>query len=272
MIAGNVKAAMRDVGAVSADLWQVAPDKLRVIDGFNVRVKNAGYTARVRLIADSIKQNGYYKDKPLSGYVAREEAGDIIYITGGHRRHEAVLLAISEGVEIPSVPVIVSPKGTSLEDLTVALTTGNDGEPLSTYEQAIVCKRLAGFGWESKDIAKRLCYVSPQYVDGLLSLAAAPLPIRQMVAENVVSATTAIAAIAKHGDKAHQELLNALVKAAGVRVTPKHMPGHDRKVALRKSAEPMHAALRRIHDDPGFVMLSGELQAAIGELLKGIPS
>jgi hypothetical protein len=269
---GNVKAAMRDVGAVSADLWQVAPDKLRVLDGFNVRVINDAYKARVRWIADSIKANGYYKNMPLAGYVAREGDADVIYITGGHRRHAAVLLAISEGVEIPTVPVVVSPRGTSIEDLTVELATGNDGEPLSAYEQAIVCKRLASFGWESKAIAQRLCYASAQYVDGLLSLAAAPLPVRKMVEENVVSATTAIAAIAKYGDQAHQQLLNALVKAAGGRVSPKHMPGHERKVALRKVAEPMHNALQRIHNDPGFVMLSGELQAAIGELLKGIPS
>lgn len=31
----------------------------------------------------------------------------------------------------------------TLEDLTVDLVVGNEGEPLSTYEQAVVCKRLA---------------------------------------------------------------------------------------------------------------------------------
>ena len=63
LTAGNVKVAMKEAGAVSADLWQVAPDRLRVLEGFNARVKNDAYTARVRWIADSIKANGYYKDK-----------------------------------------------------------------------------------------------------------------------------------------------------------------------------------------------------------------
>ena len=51
LTAGNVKAAMKDAGAVSADLWQVAPDRLRVLEGFNARVKNDAYTARVRFAA-----------------------------------------------------------------------------------------------------------------------------------------------------------------------------------------------------------------------------
>lgn len=271
LTAGNVKAAMKEVGAVSADLWQVEPSQLRIIDGFNVRVLNDEYTARVRKIADSITVNGYYKDKPLSGFVAREGDENVIYITGGHTRHSAVLLAISEGVDIQSVPVIVSPKGTAMEDLTVALVVGNEGTPLSLYESAVVCKRLAGYGWESKDIARRLGYASTQYVDGLLSLAAAPLALRKMVMENVIAATTAIDAIAKHGDKATDVLLVALVKSGSGRVTAKNLPQSAFKLAVRKAAEPMHTALTKVTVDPAFGLLSDEVRAAIIELIEGMP-
>lgn len=267
LAAGNVKAAMKDVGAVSADLWQVEPTRLRVLEGFNARVKNEAYTARVRKIADSIKANGYYRDKPLSGFVAREGDENVIYVTGGHRRHEAVHLAISEGVEIPNVPVVVKPKGTSMEDLTVDLVVGNDGEPLSTYEQAVVCKRLAGFGWESKEIARRLGYASAQYVDGLLALAAAPLPIRRMVMEGITSATAAIEAIKKHGDKAHEVLLAALVKAGGGRVTAKHMPDMAFKKACKKQAEPMYTMLTKVQEDPGYDSLSDDLRCLLAALM-----
>lgn len=271
LTAGNVKAAMKDAGAVSADLWQVSPDRLRVLEGFNVRVKNEAYTARVRKIADSIKANGYYKDKPLTGYVAREDGVDVIYVTGGHRRHEAVHLVIEEGVEPFPVPVIIKPKGTSMEDLTVDLVVGNDGEPLSLYEQAIACKRLAGFGWESKEIARRVRYASAQYVDSLLMLAAAPLAIRKMVMENVISATTAIEALLKHGDKALDVLLAALVKSGGGRVTAKHLPQAEFKKALRKQAEPLYNTLTKVQADPSYYMLSGELRHALELLLKDIP-
>lgn len=267
LTAGNVKAAMKDAGAVSADLWQVAPDRLRVLEGFNARVKNDAYTARVRWIADSIKANGYYKDKPLSGFVAREDGVDVIYVTGGHRRHEAVHLAISEGVEVPHVPVVIKPKGTGMEDLTVDLIVGNEGEPLTTYEQAVVCKRLAGFGWYSKEIARRVGYSTAQYVDGLLALASAPLAVRRMVMESVISATTAIEAIKKHGDKAGDVLLAAMVKSGTGRVTAKHMPQAEFKKALKKQAEPMHNMLTNLMDDPGYKQLSTKFQKALVELL-----
>lgn len=270
LVAGNVKAAMKDAGASSSDLWKVEPSQLRILPDFNCRVQNDAYTARVRKIADSIKANGYYPDKPLSGFVAKEDGADVIYVTGGHRRHAAVHLAIEEGAEIATVPVIVKAKGTSMEDLTVDLIVGNDGEPLSTYEQAVVCKRLVGFGWDSKEIARRVGYASAQYVDGLLSLAAAPVAVRKMVMEEVVSATTAIEAIKKHGNKAQEVLLAAVVKSGTGRVTAKHMPEAEFKKTVRKQAEPMYTALTKVKADPGFKKLAPEVQKLLAELLGNI--
>lgn len=267
---GNTKAAMKAVGAASSDLWKVAPGQLRTLEGFNARIKNDAYAARVRWIADSIKANGFYPDKPLTGFVALEDGKEVIYVTGGHRRHEAVALAVSEGVEVATVPVVIKPRGTSMEDLTVDLVVGNEGEPLTTYEQAVVCKRLAGFGWDSKEIARRLGYSTAQYVDGLLSLASAPLAVRKMVIEAVISATTAIEAIKKHGDKATDVLLAAMVKSAGGRVTAKHMPDADFKKAVKKQAEPMYTALTKVQADPGFAKLSKEVRELLAELLQGL--
>lgn len=266
---GNTKAAMKAVGAASSDLWKVAPGQLRTLEGFNARIKNDAYTARVRWIADSIKANGFYPDKPLTGFVALEDGQEVIYVTGGHRRHEGVLLAIEEGADVPTVPVVIKPRGTSMEDLTVDLVVGNEGEPLTTYEQAVVCKRLASFGWESKEIARRLGYSTAQYVDGLLSLASASLAVRRMVMESVISATVAIDAIKKHGDKAADVLLAAMVKSGG-RVTAKHMPDADFKKAVKKQAELMYTALTKVQADPGYAMLSGELRHLLEQLLKDI--
>jgi len=141
---GNTKAAMKDVGAASSDLWKVEPAKLRTLKGFNARIINDTYTSRVRWIADSIKANGFYPDKPLTGFVALEDGKEVIYVTGGHRRFEAVFLAIEEGADVPTVPVVIKPRGTSMEDLTVDLVVGNEGEPLTTYEQAAMVKSGTG--------------------------------------------------------------------------------------------------------------------------------
>src|SRR5690349_19023755 len=117
LTAGNVKSAMKSAGAISADLWQVPPEKLKILPGFNIRTKNARYEERVQWITESILANGYLKSAPLAGYVARENGEDVVYVTGGHRRHEAIQRVLAAGVDLPTVPVIVSPKGTSMEDL-----------------------------------------------------------------------------------------------------------------------------------------------------------
>jgi len=261
---GNAKVAF---GPNSLDLWQIEPHKIQVLEGYNVRIQDEKYTARVRWLADRMKANGYDRKHPLGGYVAKIDGKDVPVITAGHRRLAGVLLAISEGAPIEKVPMVVSPRGAGMEELTLELITSNDGDPLTTYEKAIVVKRLAAFGWDSQKIADKVGLASAQYVDGLLGLAGAPLPIRRMVMENVVAATAAIDAIKKHGNKAHQVLLTALVKSGGGRVTPKHMPQADFKKAIKKQAEPMYTALTKIQADPGFSSLSEEVRGILAELL-----
>lgn len=67
---GVVKRATREFR--SADLWKVPPHSLHRHPHFNVRIKDERYNAKVREYADSMKANGYYSDKPLAGYVAKE--------------------------------------------------------------------------------------------------------------------------------------------------------------------------------------------------------
>lgn len=268
-VAGNVKAAT--AGIKSADLWQFPPDQLRIVPDFNVRANSEKNQAKIRAIADSIKANGYYRDKALAGYVGKDSDGkDVVFVTGGHRRHAAVVLAISEGAEVPFVPVITSPKGTNMEDLTVALKEGNESEPLTIYECAIVCKRLAGFGWSSADISRRLGYASGQYVDNLLALASAPLALREMVINETVSATAAMDAIRKHGAKALDVLKEGLAKAGGKKVTAKNLPGAEFKKVLRKQAEPLWTAVGRLRDDPAFLQINEEVRKEILSIVSTI--
>ena len=63
IVPGSIKGGMAALNAGRRDLWQVEPDKLRVIKGFNVRVDNAEYQAHVRALADSIKEHGFFQDR-----------------------------------------------------------------------------------------------------------------------------------------------------------------------------------------------------------------
>lgn len=234
LISGNVKSVMSQSNATSRDLWQVPIEKLHVIDGFNVRTDGAEHKQHVIGITESILANGFYQSKPLSGYVALEGSKQVIYITDGHFRLEAAKEAVKRGAEIKSLPIVIAPKGTNIEDLTVGLVTNNSGKPLSQYEIGLVCKRLIGFGWDAKDIARRLG-MAVQRVGDLLTLVAAPAAVRKLVAAGTVSATQAIDTLRRHGDKAAEKLEAGAEKAAK----------SGKKKATRKQIEsaPTHRAV-----------------------------
>lgn len=238
LVSGSVKTAMKDAGAKSADLWKVHPSKLRVIEGFNGRIRTSSYEEHVQNIKQSIIENGYYPDKPLAGYVAKEGDENVIYVTEGHTRHEAVQLAIAEGHEIEAIPVVVKPAGTSVEDLTVALVTSNEGRPFTTYEKSLMIKRLIGMGMDEDTIAKRLMMTKKQ-VENLLVLAGAPKQIRDWVIADKISATLAIDELQKHGAKAVERLKKAIETAASKgkkKASAKHVEDKPAKAKKAKAA------------------------------------
>jgi ParB family chromosome partitioning protein len=270
LVAGGIKSAMKEVQASSRDLWSVEIDSINVLPGFNVRTLGDDYDAHIRELADSIKAEGFYQDKPLAGYVARVGDKQVIYLTDGHCRLAATLLAISEGAEITRLPMVVSSQGTSMEDLTVALYKTNTGKPLTPYETGVVCKRLSRFGWDVSQIASRL-NIGSTYVEGLLLLVSAPFEIREMVQKGQVSATMAIQALRTKGDGALAMLQAGLevAKTSGKsKVTAKHLVVNQFKRDVKKSAPKMFDVLMAVQTDPGYQSITSELREKLDELVK----
>jgi ParB family chromosome partitioning protein len=174
---------------------------------------NAEHREHVEGLTKSILENGFYQSKPLAGYVALIDGKQRVCITDGHCRFQAAQAAIKAGAEIEALPVVVSPKGTTMEDLTVALVMSNAGKPLAPYEVGVVCKRLIDFGMEERDVAKRLGMSAPRVSD-LLMLVGAPRAVRSLVSAGTVSATQAIDTLKKHGDKAADKLAAGAEKAS----------------------------------------------------------
>lgn len=231
---GNVKQAM--AGSTKSDLYKVDRQNLHVAEGFNVRVHDADYKAHIRYLADSFKENGFMQDKPLAGYVADQHDGtSAIIITDGHSRLDAYDLAVSEGMEPFHLPVVTKPRGTSMEDLTIALVTSNSGRPLTPYELGLVVKRLVGYGMETKEIAKRIGK-GKAYIEGLLDLVAAPKALRDMVTTGKVSATLAVETMKKHGTKEAAKVLGAGVKEATASGKDKVTKKVVKKVAEKKAS------------------------------------
>lgn len=264
LVPGSVKAAMKEAGASSSDLWMVPYKDIRVIEGFNVRVRNAEYEAHLHNIRDSIIANGFYRDKPLEGYVAKEDGSNVIYITGGHTRYEAAGLAIDMGAAIEALPIIVKPAGTSQEDLTVALVTGNSGRPLTPIETAIVIKRLLGFGLDEKKVAARLGY-GKKYVEDLLSLLSAPAAVRKLVEQGKVSATLAIAEIKKDPKEAAKKLTEAMkgiAETGKTKITKKTLDAvSNQRVRPSKIVGDIHAPYQETEDHV-FYLLKVRLEDA----------
>lgn len=274
LVPGSVKKAMGEAGAGSRDLWQVDRQAIHVLENFNVRVTGSlRHAERIRALADSMKTEGFYPSKPLEGYSAKVNDQLRVYVTDGHRRLEAYDLAVSEGTDLGRLPMVMVAPGASMEDLTVGLARHNNlSEPLTPYELAVVCKRLSRFGWDAQAIAVRLG-VTAKYVDDLLFLIASDLHLRQMVIEEEVSASVAIEALRKYGDKAYEKLAHSLAKvkaAGGGKVTRKHLPEAVLKRKITKAAPTLFNVMREVKSDPGYGHISadlrGKLDALMGEL------
>jgi hypothetical protein len=218
---GNLKNGMKENGAKSNELWTVLLENLRPIAGFNVRVRNAKYFARVRKYADSMKEHGYLPHKPMAGYMGKDpETGEnVVFYTAGHTRHESILLANSELPEekqIKAVTVVMQPpKTTTMKQLNALLITENDAAALDPYEASIVCKRLFDDGSSVEEIAKEVNF-STEWVDSLLQLAAAPRELQLMIVDDVIKPTFAIETIKEHGgEQALAILKQALARKTG---------------------------------------------------------
>lgn len=196
----------------SGALFTVPPAAIEDLPGFNVRVDTPAYLEKVAALKASIKAEGFYRDKPVTVYIDKDGDASHIYLTDGYTRMRAVRELIADGVEIANVPVIVKVTGTSLEDLTVALVQGNEGNPLTVYEKSIVVKRLDGMGVEKPRIAERLG-VTERYVGDLLVLAGASNKVRNQVIAGKISPTEAIKQLRADPKKA-AEKIEAGVKQA----------------------------------------------------------
>lgn len=278
LIPGGIKKVKTENRRADAMSW-MDPHKIRVMNGFNARVRTPAYLEHLRSIVDSMKgEDGFLIDKPISVYVAREDSDDVVYAVGGHTRLEAAITAIAEGASFTEIPVVLLPKSMNMVDMTVDLYRGNTGRPLTTYETAIVAKRLNRMDLSEAEIGRRLG-LAQSHVNGLLLLAAAPRAIAQMVINDELSASEAINTLRKHGSKAVEILQKAKERAEAegrTKVTASHLPGAAFAKAVRKSATDLFQAARDIRRDPGFDRLSEEnrqrLELLLEELAKHEPA
>lgn len=269
LVGVSEKVALASHAIAKGNSFMCMVEDIHVLPDFNPRIRTEALRLHIRGIADSILAEGYYLDKPISVYAATVGKKPTFFITDGHCRFEALLLAISESAEISEVPIVIKDRSTTMEDLTVAFVRTSDGLKLGPLEVAICCKRLVGFNWPIPRIAQRIGRTE-EYVSQLLTLAGAPSAIRNMIENGETTAAVAISALRTHGEEAPAVLGRALdaAKAKGKdKVTTKFMPEQVRKVAMRKAAPKMLDAIQQVKVHKAYATLPEDLQKLIDELL-----
>ena len=271
MTPGNIKKGMKAIGTPN-DMYMVDARKVRVIPDFNPRIKDEKYWEGIRELALGMKTHGYYRDKPLAGYVAVEDGEEVVYLTEGHRRHDAVLywqdnLDAPEDLRIPFVP---KPRGTSDLDLTYALLESNKAQDFRPFELAMLVKRLhVAYGQSEAVIAEKMNKSLP-YVRHMLLVAGAPDDIVKMVIAEELSITEAADAINTYKDKAVDVLTKAKANSAAEgkkKVSKRFMPGMKFQTAVKKEAPAILDAVRQVSNDEGFGNLTEQTRSTISDLV-----
>lgn len=216
---------LKDLAVKVTDRFFLDPRTIQEKPGWNVRCEGPELDAHIRQLADSIKEIGV--QQPLTVYM---EDG-VPFLSDGHCRLRAVMLAISEGAEIEAVATQIEERGTNEADRVLGMITRNSGRGLTPLELSNVVKRLIAFNWDVARIAAKAGF-STTYVERLLDFQEAPAAVIEMVQQGQVAVSVAVDVMKKNGAEA-VEVLKEAVEVGKGRATPKHV----KKVVLKKAME-----------------------------------
>lgn len=158
------------------DLFKLDPRSINVVEGFNVRQDYGNMDALV----ESIRENGVRV--PVKGYKKDGE----FFLTDGHRRLQAAILLVGEGVEI-RIP-FVTEKSPSETDRLLDMFLCNDGKSLNAIEQADLVSRLSKLGLENKEIAQKIG-VSVVTINNMMTTSKLPASLKKKIAAKEITAT-----------------------------------------------------------------------------------
>lgn len=238
--------AIKDVATGRSDLYRLDPAIIQIKEGWNSRdatdPANANHIAE---LASSIKEVGV--KKPLVCYMENE----IVYVTDGHCRLQAVRHLIEAGVEIKTVPVMVEDRHANEADRIFSQIVHNSGKQLTSLEQAKVFKRLLDLGWQQKDIAAK-AGISGGRVSQLLELLILPAILQKYIIEGKASASMVLNLYKKHKQNVDETILelNGAVKVAQEsgrkRAMPKDTEGGSEGSARAPKGQSLKAYLKEL--------------------------
>ena len=198
------------------------PRKLQIMPGLNGRdLSTPENVEHVEWLCASIMENGFLPSHPIE--IFQDEGG--VFVTSGHCRHAAVMMAIARGTDIRTVPCVPERRGTSEFERILHQSLDNSGKRLTPLEEGGNIKRALNLGATIKQIAKML-NKSETHVTNALDLQAAPIEVQEMVRQGEISATLATKVIRRQGKEGVAAIKAAVsgAKAKGkAKATEKHI-------------------------------------------------
>lgn len=271
---GSAKKAQSATGAKTGTVYKVPVDQIYVMEDLNVRVTGSkDYEDHLAYLRESIRNNGFMPDKPLSVFVQRVDDEDRFVVADGHSRLAAVRALIDDGVEgLSTIPVIVKSEGTDTRDILLGLINSNSGKQLNAYETAVVVKRLAGLGMEYDEIATKIGR-GVKMVRNYLKVMGASEKLRAQIVKGSLSLSAALKLMDEFGEKAG-EVAEAAATEAEASGNTTVRPSRDirrtktqvEKLEFKFKADTVYGA-----DDPGVVVARFLLdKTEQGDLLKKV--
>ena len=187
------------------DVLYLPIEQINIEPDFNVRQDMGDLSA----LAKSIEENGI--KNPIRGF-KRE---GVYWITDGHRRYYAAKILVKKGIDV-KIPLISEGHLVTEEQRVIDMLVCNDGKKLNPIEESEAVARLFNYGYSESEINKKTGF-SKVYICNLKLLNSAPKKLKDLIIQNIVSATLAMSILRECKDYTEAlELIEAAIKGKSI--------------------------------------------------------
>ena len=217
------------------DVYYLKLEDINIEKNFNVREDFGD----IKELSRSIEANGVRV--PVRGY----KKDGTYWITDGERRYLAVKSLAEKGIEI-RIPFLADGRESSEEQRVIDMLICNEGKKLNPVEESNAINRLVNFGYSEEEIRTKTGF-SKVYVCNLKLLHSAPKKMKDLIVNNMVSATLAMKILREEKDftKAQQVLETAMMSVEADGSTGKKKVT-DKNIRKSKGKTNSYSALKKV--------------------------
>jgi len=214
-----------------SDLFKIDPRNIIIDEDFNVRQDYGD----MEWLTKNIIEVGMLD--PIK--VAKIRGTEQYTLTDGFRRMRAVLKAIEKGHEIPYVRAEVT--SGNLEDRILAmLITGMGKKTLNNLEEGEGYKQLIAYGYDVKDIVRKV-NKSNAHVYNMLKLADAPMLVKKRIINGDITGNTVVTLMKDYNTT--EELLRVVEEAVASAENEVEVSQDTSKPKKKKKATARHTGI-----------------------------